>query len=49
MLQALIEGQNDPAVLGDLAQRRMRSKMPALVEALTRRFNAHHAFMAGLF
>lgn len=27
----------------------MRRKIPALTEALTGRFNAHHAFMAGLF
>lgn len=49
MLQALIEGQNDPAVLADLAKKAMRRKIPALTEALTGRFNAHHAFMAALF
>jgi transposase len=49
MLEALIAGQRDPAVLADLAQRRMRSKIPALTEALTGRFNDHHAFMARLF
>ena len=49
MLEALIAGQRDPAVLADLARRRMRSKIPALTEALTGRFNDHHAFMARLF
>ena len=49
MLEALIGGQRDPAVLADLAQRRMRSKIPALTEALTGRFTDHHAFMTRLF
>jgi transposase len=49
MLEALIGGQRDPAVLADLAQRRMRSKIPALIEALRGRFSEHHAFMARLF
>ena len=46
MLAALIEGQRDPRVLADLAKRRLRSKIPALTEALTGRFNEHHAFLA---
>src|SRR6478672_9269097 len=46
MLEALIAGQTDPAVIADLAQRRMRSKIPALTEALTGRFTEHHAFLA---
>jgi transposase len=45
MLQALVDGQRDPAVLADLAQRRMRAKIPALTEALTGRFSEHHAFL----
>jgi transposase len=49
MLEALIAGQRDPATLADLARRRMRSKIPALTEALTGRFGEHHAFMARLF
>jgi transposase len=48
MLDALIEGQRDPAVLADLARTRLRDKIPALTEALTGRFNAHHAFLARL-
>lgn len=49
MLEALIGGQHDPAVFADLAQRRMRSKIGALTEALTNRFSDHHAFMVRLF
>jgi transposase len=48
MLQALIDGQDDPTVLADLAKRRLRSKIPALTEALTGRFSEHHAFLAGV-
>ena len=44
MLAALLDGQDDPAVIAELAQRRMRSKNPMLTEALTGRFTAHHAF-----
>jgi transposase len=46
MLESLITGQRDPAVLADLAKRRLRSKIPALTEALTGRFTEHHAFLA---
>ncbi len=46
MLQALIAGQRDPAALADLAKRRLRSKIPALTEALAGRFTDHHAFLA---
>jgi transposase len=49
MLEALIAGQRDPAVLADLAQKSMRSKIPALTEALRGRFNDHHAFMVRLY
>ena len=45
MLEALVDGQRDPAVLADLAKRRLRSKIPALTEALTGRFSDHHAFL----
>ena len=48
MLEALIGGQHDPAVLADLAKRRLRSKIPELTEALTGRFGEHHAFLARL-
>ena len=51
MLQALIDSQGtaDPAVMADLAKRRMRSKIPVLTEALNGRFTEHHAFMTRLF
>jgi transposase len=48
MLEAMIAGQHDPAVLADLAKRRLRSKIPALTEALTGRFSEHHGFLARL-
>ena len=48
MLQALIDGRDDPAVMADLAKRRMRSKIPALTEALTGRFTPHHGFLIGM-
>jgi len=46
MLEELIDGQRDPAQLAELAKRRLRSKIPALTEALTGRFSTHHAFLA---
>jgi len=49
MLQALIDGQRDPAVLADLAKRRLRHKLPELTEALTGRFADHHAFLARMY
>ena len=45
MLQALIDGRDEPAAMADLAQRRLRSKIGALTEALTGRFTAHHGFL----
>ena len=48
MLEALIAGERDPAVLADLAKQRLRVKIPALTEALTGRFGPHHAFLARL-
>jgi transposase len=49
MLQALIDGQQDPAVLAQLAKRRLRTKIPELTEALTGRFSEHHAFLARMY
>jgi transposase len=48
MLEALIAGERDPNVLAELARGRMRVKKAALVEALTGRFDAHHAELARL-
>ena len=45
MLDALIAGDRDPALLADLAKRRLRNKIPELTEALNGRFNEHHAFL----
>jgi transposase len=45
MLEALVAGQRDPAVLADLARGRMRAKIPELREALEGRFSTHHALM----
>lgn len=49
MLEALIAGECDPQALAELAKRRMRSKIPELIEALTGRFRDHHAFLARLY
>lgn len=46
MLNALIAGDHDPVVLADLAKRRLRNKIPELIEALNGRFTEHHAFLA---
>jgi transposase len=45
MLTALIDSEDDAAVLADMTKGRMRSKIPALVEALTGNFGEHHAFL----
>jgi transposase len=46
MVEALIAGERDPQVLAGLARGRMRAKHHALVEALTGRFDDHHAELA---
>ncbi len=46
MIEALIAGDRDAGRMADLAQRRMRVKIPQLTEALVGRFNEHHAFLA---
>lgn len=43
MLAALIAGERDPEVLAGLARQRLRTKIPALKEALVGRFDDHHA------
>jgi transposase len=47
MLDALVAGTTDPAVLANLARRQMRKKIPALTEALEGRFDSHHALWIG--
>nr|WP_312026515.1 IS110 family transposase [Rhodococcus aetherivorans] len=46
MLEALIAGERDPRRLAGLARGKMRPKYAALVEALTGRFDDHHAELA---
>ncbi|HEY6423667.1 MAG TPA: hypothetical protein VIY28_10565 [Pseudonocardiaceae bacterium] len=48
MIEALIAGERDPAVLADLARGRMRSKIPDLALACAGRFGAQHALMCTL-
>lgn len=47
MVEALIAGERDGAVLAELAKGKLRPKIPALAEALTGHFGAHHAVAAG--
>lgn len=45
MLDALLQGTTDPAVLAELAKGKLRQKLPALRQALAGRFRAHHQFL----
>jgi transposase len=45
MLDALVAGTTDPLVLAELAQGRLREKLPALREALEGRFDAEHGIV----
>jgi transposase len=45
MLTALVEGTTDAEVLADLAQGKLRRKLPALREALQGRFRKHHGIL----
>ncbi len=47
MLDALLSGNTDPAVLADLARGKLRKKLPLLRQALEGRFRPHHRFMLG--
>ena len=47
MLDALVSGTTDPEVLAELARGRLRSKLPALRDALEGCFSSHHALMVG--
>jgi transposase len=46
MIEALIAGERDPGVLAGLARGKMKAKRAALAEALTGRFDGHHAELA---
>jgi transposase len=45
MLEAIIKGEDDPAQLADLAQRRLREKIPQLQLALSGKVRDHHRFL----
>jgi transposase len=48
MLGALVAGERDPQVLAELAQGKLRKKLPQLRQALRGRFGDHHALLVGL-
>jgi len=45
MLEALMQGETSPEKTADLARRKLRSKIPQLVEALEGHVNEHHRFL----
>jgi transposase len=45
MLAALVKGTTDATVVADLAQGKLRKKLPELRRALEGRFRPHHAFL----
>jgi transposase len=45
MIQALIDGNQTPEQMADLARRRLREKIPQLREALSGKVTDHHRFM----
>jgi len=45
MLNALVAGERDPIKLAELAEGRLRGKIPALRQALLGNLNAHHVFL----
>ena len=48
MLEALIQGEENPLKLADLAQRKLRGKIPELEKALEGHLTEHHRFMLRL-
>jgi transposase len=48
MLAALVAGERDAQVLAELAQGKLRNKIPALRQALRGRFRDNHAVLIGL-
>jgi transposase len=48
MIRALIDGQEDPARLAELAKQRLRGKIPELKRALLGRVTDHHRFVLGV-
>jgi transposase len=45
MLEAMVKGESDPNVLAELAQKRLRAKLPQLRSALTGCMDEHHRFL----
>jgi transposase len=45
ILARLVAGDDDPAAMADLAQRRLRAKLPELERALAGRFAEHHRYL----
>jgi transposase len=45
MIEALIRGEKDTALLADLAQKKLREKIPQLQRALEGEINEHHRFL----
>jgi len=48
MIESIIAGENDPERLADLAQRKLRAKIPILKVALLGRVTEHHRFLLRL-
>lgn len=48
MLQALMEGEQDPVKLAEFAQRQLRGKIPELEKALEGHVTAHHRYLLKL-
>jgi transposase len=48
MIRAMIDGQEDPEKLADLARRQLRGKIPELRRALLGRVTEHHRFLLKL-
>jgi len=48
MIQALLEGEKDPAQMADLARRSLRGKIPELQKALEGHLTEHHRFLLRL-
>ncbi len=48
MIQALLEGEKDPAQIADLARRSLRGKIPELQKALEGHLTEHHRFLLRL-
>lgn len=48
MIQALLEGNKDPAQIADLARRQLRGRIPQLEKALEGHLTEHHRFLLRL-